>query len=74
MTAFMGQSLRPQPPYFMRGILVCPDCGCMWWGSTSCRCGAALHRRRPHYIDATIARHCLIERDGSAALFAPRPK
>jgi hypothetical protein len=75
MTASMGRRIRPQPPYFSHGVVTCPDCGRLYWGSAVCTCGAALHgpRRTPHYIDAAIARHWLIAADGSANLLGAPP-
>jgi hypothetical protein len=71
MSGYMGRIVHPHPPYFFGGVVTCPDCGRLYWGSALCVCGAALHgpRRKPHYIDPSIARHWLIERDGSAELF-----
>lgn len=68
--ATMGRVVHPRPPYFVNGIVICPDCGTMWWGSVvECRCGVRLAgpRRRPRYLDPT-RRTWLIARDGSAVL------
>jgi hypothetical protein len=72
--ASMGRVVHPRPPYFVSGIVTCPGCGTMWWGSVSeCRCGAAvilLHGRRGRWIDPT-RRAYLVGHDGSAYVLEP---
>jgi hypothetical protein len=73
MSAFMGRVVHPTPPYFRNGIVICPGCGSMWWGSVvECRCGARVigPRHRGAWIDPT-RRAYLVDRDGAAHVLEP---